>query len=498
MSDIFISPLSTLVSPDQLPEELNFISSGISGLLNNVYYKNLLIQRSSSTYSVSYQLDIVSYSEILKIDIPGTGLVLLLNPDLNNPNTEQSLIPVSLTWSWGIQQYIRNFKVSSFSFQPQAFYELIFKIAAIQDDALLISAAKIFIEDTNPLEKFAIDANAKYSGLNIPLPLNSDEEIAANTILTAIAAYPGETLYEILFQDYIIANTIDESLGNLNLLFFPLIGYDAIGSIKELFIPKLSASLQLSAGLEIPRSVLVPVKANGDLETDENIKTVLLFEAGEFVFNTNGDFGFKESLALNFPTSHPKAQIGNTGIRIGFTNARLDLNKNANIPEADAAGYDPSFVGAYIQEASIEFTKFGQEDTSQSSIAIIGKDLLIGTGGFSGTIGLEAEGALYRKFGNFAVELNEFAIGFRQNVITGSSISGKLTIPGFKQNGNPATLAIQATIFDDGDFKITALPLSAPLKITLPDVLELEVRSLSVGNEEDRYYVEIAGKLSFI
>ena len=136
MSDIFISPLSTLVSPAQLPEELNFISSGVSSLLNNVYYKDLLIQRSLSTSSVSYQLDIVSYSEILKLEIPGTGLVLLLNPDLENPNTAQSVIPVSLTWSWGIQRYIRNFKVSSFSFQPQAFYELIFKITAIQDDAL--------------------------------------------------------------------------------------------------------------------------------------------------------------------------------------------------------------------------------------------------------------------------------------------------------------------------------------------------------------------------
>lgn len=56
MSDMFISPLSTLVSPNQVPEELNFISSGISGLLNNVYYKNLIIKRYSSTSSVSPSL----------------------------------------------------------------------------------------------------------------------------------------------------------------------------------------------------------------------------------------------------------------------------------------------------------------------------------------------------------------------------------------------------------------------------------------------------------
>ena len=141
----------------------------------------------------------------------------------------------------------------------------------------LISAAKLFIEEANPLEKFAVDANVKYSGLNIPLPLNNQEELAANDILTAIDAYPDATLYEILFQDYIVAGSIKESLENLNLLFFPLMGYDAIGSLKDLFIPKLSASLQLSAGLEIPRSVLIPVKANGELELNEEIKTVPAF-----------------------------------------------------------------------------------------------------------------------------------------------------------------------------------------------------------------------------
>lgn len=41
----------------------------------------------------SYQLDIVSFSELLKLEIPGTGLVLSLNPDLENPNVDYSVIP---------------------------------------------------------------------------------------------------------------------------------------------------------------------------------------------------------------------------------------------------------------------------------------------------------------------------------------------------------------------------------------------------------------------
>ena len=171
-------------------------------------------------------------------------------------------------------------------------------------------------------------------------------------------------------------------------------------------------------------------------------------------------------MVLSFPASHPKAQIGNTGIQIGFTYARLDLSKNSNIPEADAAGYGPDFVGAYIQEASIEFTRFGQDDTTKTSIALIGSDMLIGTGGFSGTIGLAAEGSLYRKFGNFSVELNAFSLSFRQNSITGSYIAGKLTIPKFTASGGGlAEMAIEAAMRDNGDFTIRALPDPNPIPL---------------------------------
>ena len=76
MADVFISPLSTLISTEQIPESLSFISSGINALLDNVYCRDLKVQRSSSTSSVSYHLDIISYSEILKLEIPQLSQVL--------------------------------------------------------------------------------------------------------------------------------------------------------------------------------------------------------------------------------------------------------------------------------------------------------------------------------------------------------------------------------------------------------------------------------------
>jgi len=499
MADIFFSPLSSVITTDQIPESLNFIETGLDTILDKVFFKDLKVQRSSNFSSTAYDLDIVIQSGVLKLEIPGTGLLLLLNPDLDNPNGDYSVIPVSLTWDWGILQYFQDYKANSFSFSPKAIADLILDIAQVSDQNLLIAAAYNFISISDPLDKFVVDANNKYSNLNIPYPLDANQDVAVENILTAIDQYPDLSLYELLLADYIIdPSNLNKSLQNVDVLFSSVVGYNIIGDVKALFIPKISASLELSAGLEIPRSVLIPVKASGEIEEDESIKTVLLFEAGELTFSSDGGFGFDEFLSLSFPAAHPKAQIGNTGLVIGFTNAKLDVSRTSNIPEADAAGYPTDFVGLYVQEASIEFNRFGQDDTSKQSVAIVGDNLLIGTGGISGTIGLETTGSLHRNFGSFDIELDKFSLTFRQNAITGSAISGKLTIPGFKTNNGPAVVLIDAAIKDNGDFDITAKPQAGGFPITIPDVLEVIVRKLEVGSVNGRFFVSVAGTLNFI
>ena len=484
MANNYFPALSTLISEDQIPENLTFLTNGLASLLENVHFKDLQVQRSFDNATIAYKLDIVSFSEILRLEIPGTGLVLTLNPDLDDPNVDFSVIPVTLTWHWGIQQYFRDFNVQNFSFTPQAFFDLVKKIFSLEEETMLLSITDGFINDPSPLSKFAIDANAKYPSLNIPIPLNSNQDLAINQILTAIDQYSGPSLFEIILSDYVIdGNNSDVSLQNLNRLLFPAVGTDAVSNIKELFVPRITASIELSAGLEIPRSVLVPIKANGELEEDENVKTVLIFEIGELVYDTKGGFGFQDEMSLSFPASHPKAQIGKTGINIGFTKAKLDLSKLTNIPEADAAGYPTDFVGLYIQDAVIEFTRFGDEDPNRTSVALSGQDLLIGTGGLTGAIILETGGLLYRKFGNFEVGLDVFSLTFQQNSIAGSFISGTLTIPRFQNNDASAQINIQASIFDNGNFKITAKPFAQPYPITLPNVFTLEVVSLEIGNE---------------
>src|SRR5205085_1427994 len=146
-------------------------------------------------------------------------------------------------------------------------------------------------------------------------------------------------------------------------------------SVKRLFIPQVDASVQLSAGLEFPRTYLVPVKPNGEVEQDETVKTVLLFSAGEFRYTTDGLIGFNEPLTISFPPLYPTAQIGNTGLTLGFKNATLDLSRDKNIPEAISDGRPDDFIGIFIQEAEIGFPAFWKRDDVTSKARIIGRDV---------------------------------------------------------------------------------------------------------------------------
>ncbi|WP_295801710.1 hypothetical protein [Mucilaginibacter sp.] len=266
-----------------------------------------------------------------------------------------------------------------------------------------------------------------------------------------------------------------------------------------MFIPFISADVQLSAALEIPRTILVPIKADGQIEQDVNIKTELIFGIGELYFDSVNGFGFKDNLSVTFPVTHPKAQIGNTGLIIGFTGAILDVSKTTNIPEATAAGYPDDFVGLFVQQATIGFNNFGTDDPDKVSASITGTNLLIGTGGISGNIAIDGSGhAIQRKFNSFSVGLDRFSITFKQNTIVDCDIKGYISLDKYTSNGAPSKIGIQVHFKDSGDFSITASSDNFP-PITFPGVFTLNIRSLTFGEQQPKgFYIEVAGTLDFI
>ena len=267
------------------------------------------------------------------------------------------------------------------------------------------------------------DINNTYglSGSDIlPYPATASPEDMANELVTFV-----NTNSELLSQEATVPEILQTLYVNseerIDLLFFEILGGTAKEVLKDWFTPQIDASLELSIGLKFPTSILTPLDTDGNPIEGEH--SILIFDTGTFSFNTQGDVGFHQELSasLNYPS-----QIGNTGIVIDFTNAKLDLSRNTNIPDADAAGYPIDFIGVYVQEASIGLPAFWNADPAASNVHIIGKDLLIGTGGFSGTICLVLDDptdtnppALATTIGDngFSVSLDAFDITFDRNSV---------------------------------------------------------------------------------
>ncbi len=94
MSEKYYPTISSLIKIDDLPEQLNFLQTGVNGLtevFDKVYYQNLEINHANSGAVSSYQLDLVSLNK-LAWDIPGTGLTLAFDTNFE-ANDNISIIP---------------------------------------------------------------------------------------------------------------------------------------------------------------------------------------------------------------------------------------------------------------------------------------------------------------------------------------------------------------------------------------------------------------------
>ncbi len=276
----------------------------------------------------------------LKLDIPGTGFALSLNP---TGGTGTTAIPISLTTHWGIKKYIKNFNLQSFSYSPEKFLELSFQIFNLNDKGLIATTAINFESSATPLDDLANALISNWNLTNLTLPLSTDFETAINEIYTAAQNSPSFNLKAAIASEYIIGATVDDTFDNIEKLFSLVTGGNTIEKLKELFIPKISARLVLTAGLEFPRSVLVPVDIDQNPEPTGN--TTLLFAESEFTFSTNGGIGFDTDITLNLTPA--LSQIGNTGLLIGFSGAKLDFSRNTNIAEATADGRPNEFISLY-------------------------------------------------------------------------------------------------------------------------------------------------------
>ncbi|MDN5288989.1 MAG: hypothetical protein JWR38_5263 [Mucilaginibacter sp.] len=486
--------LSELITVDDLPDFLHFAEVGLNSLLDSIHYKNLQYSKSYRGDGAFYSLDIVTNN--IGIDLP-FGLRLVLNPDTAGDSTI-SAFPISLQYQWEVLAFLRSFNLQNFSFSPEEFYELGLQIFKITDEQVISNVLNYFVtpanDTTSVYQQLINDINALYPAANLSLPAGQTPTVTLVASLITQNPNIPKSISELLFAAYVLDTDLAVTKNKLQQFFSIVVPNGIEDYITNLIKPRIKATLTLSAGLEFPTNILQPVNADGSVIPDT--KTIFQFAEATFFADTEAGIGSQLELAGSlFPQL---SRIGKTPLTIGFTNAKLDLSRTTNIPEADAAGFPVDFMGLYVQHATIGFSSFGSDNPNKPSTTITADNLLMGTGGINGTITLQDNGHLNRNFGSFEAALTTFSITFRHNAVTNCDIKGKLTLPRFTTNGQASVVDIQAHISENGDFSITALPSDNFPPITFPNVFTFHVRSLTFGEKDGLFFIAVAGKLDFI
>ena len=515
--------LTDIVSLEKLPEELNIIDSLLQNLLDDLYYSEYHVAKSRLGDVGYYQLRIISLKKI-GFTFPGTEIELVLNPTFISSG-EITEIPLSFQYKLEIIKYAKALDPSNFSANPRQYFDVLLSIVDLSTQQILqgliiaflgdISVplgSLITIGDTQPAQDFIANFNSKHTSIANPLVANGGLDPDFFIDLVIQIQNNGLNVIETIFDDYINLGNLDETIFNLKKLFKTWFGNIDFGDIlKKLLIPQIRASIdQITLAVEFPRNIFVPV-ATGSLNSTppvsigtalpEPYKTFLTFDAGSFTFTNDIGFHFEGENSFDFQ----KSFILGTEFTLELSDLKIDLSRTKNIPEADADGRPDDFVGVFITDGTIGFPQFWNHNDGTSTGEIKARNLLVGTGGISGTLGMEAKTAgnpsplISARFGeDFQVSLDAFDITFQQNSIIESNIHGTMKIPGFKDSSNnQAELEIDIHIGTDGDFSVTASEDQGITAISIPDIFELTISSLSIGRNDDRFFVAVSGLLDF-
>ncbi|WP_313090878.1 hypothetical protein [Chryseobacterium flavum] len=480
--------LSSVVTQDDIPDILGFIKDGVTNLLDKIYYKDLQYSKGPKGDSAFYSLSIVS--KRIDIEIPGTGIALVLNPDLKNNDSKISAFPITIEYQWKILAYLRYFSLGNFSFEPQQIFEVALRVLNVTEEQAIAHFVNTFVQpadqDITPLMQFVKDINASQNlGLTLPTDATSVTEVVQDIFQKSAGKYASL----VAFATYLLTSDLQETANKVKTFFKSLIPQDIDEFIKEVVIPKFKATLMLSAAIEFPRSILVPVFPlkhpttpldpipEGNQDPQYPDKVLLSFGEALFYADTERGFGYNMDLVLN--TNTP-AQIGNTGFVIDIHNLKIDLSKKENIAEADADGRPKEFMGVYMEYTEIFlpkkwFKKRNPETDTQQTIGISANHLLIGTGGLSGNISIKPTYAV--KTDNNQTIVVDYFSKFFELKYTNLKVKSM-------SNDTEVTVANKTKLLE----YINTLPSPSQLKFVYPIGLTTSAGDYREFKKEEEYY----------
>ncbi len=500
MSSNNLQSLSELVTFENVPSILNKFLTDQSSFFDRFKFKDLSFQTHSNHGSGAYALTIV-LEEKISLDVPGTDLKLSLNPDGNNTSFDVELIFIKPS-----KRFDGSLKISEFAETPKEFFQMLLNYLGFSEHKLLLVFLKSNYDGLGSIEAFLEDYN-DLTDSDLSIDYNAEDPVIDLLERMELG------LVEYIFANFLLSSNLNDALDNIKNLFKDYLSDINVADLIKLLIPKLSFTLSsLWLALEFPRKIFLPLDDNGNvidessnLPEDQKERSKLRFNVGSVSFNTEGGLAFNSENTFGFQ----KSRILNTGFTLEVESMKLDLSRTTNIPEATADGRPEDFIGVYITEGSIGFPAdwgHNSPDIPPSTAELFVSNLLVGTGGISGTIGMrptnpdDEDGLIQLKFGSkFKVSLSEFELVFQQNAIISSSIHGKLEIPGFKnENEEQVVIDIDIHIGQNGEFNIVASAEPPLKKISIPKAFDFEIQSAFFGREagsDGRFYLGVGGQL---
>lgn len=488
-----------MVTFENVPSILNKFLTEQDTFFDRFRFKNLSVQTHSNHGSGTYALTIV-LEEKISLDVPGTDLKLSINPDGNSSSFDVELIFVRPS-----KRFDGVLTISQFAETPKEFFQMLLNYLGFSEHKLLLVFLKSNYDGLASIETFLEDYNDLTSST---LAIDYEAEDPIIDLLERMEL----GLVEYIFINFLVSSNINDALDNITNLFKDYLSDIKVADLVKLLIPKLNFTLSsLKLALEFPRKYFLPLDVNGNvidesssIPEDEKERTKLSFNVGSVSFDTEGGLSFQSENTFEFQ----KSRIFNTGFTLMVDGMKLDLSRTKNIPEAIADGRPEDFIGVYITEGSIGFPADWGHNTGDtpSTAELFVSNLLVGTGGISGTIGMrpidpeDEDGLIQLKFGDkFKVSLSDFEIVFQQNAIISSSIHGKLEIPGFKNEaGQQVVIDIDIHIGQNGEFNIVAAAEPQIKKIRVPNAFDFDIESAFFGREagaDGRFYLGVSGQL---
>ncbi len=488
----FYPSIDTLVNLDNLPEELSFLKTKLETVLQEIYYDNLVVEKSNFNDTAFYKLNLLSKS--LEFEILGTGFKLVINPN----TSDFSSMPVTYRYSWKVLRFLKDFDFENFSYNTDSIFDLLIILTSISEYELVKLVLINIIEDETPQNIFVDNINNNYSPTeSIPYPTsetleNKIYEILENFNNNQYFIVENISIFNVVFELYLKNEDNLIETNKLDGLFLNWIGTTVLEFIKEIIIPDISLNIGLSIGLEIPRSILIPFDPDTG-EAIENTNSIVECDIGEFCFTTKNGITYSNdiSFSLNYP-----AKITNTDFTIDFQTVKFDFSDTTNIIEAELDDRE-EFKGIYIESVVIGLPQILSNHSDTENSELRGYNILLGTpDGFSGKISLSVNEVLSFTFPNgLKLALDYFDVTFKHDSVIESSIYGTITVPAFKdENGEDKILEVRLTI--NNGFKVEAIISEGITVLNLEDVIKIDLYSFMIGYQNDSWEFDISSKIT--